>query len=101
MIPIPDWIPAAAWAGYVEMRKKLRKPMTERAIELKFKALAAFKDNGDDIEKILDQSTENSWTDLYPLKERRAAPRQGFDNSRLGKHGQATANNALDWLEGK
>lgn len=101
MIPIPDWIPAAAWAGYVEMRKKKRAVMTDRAVELKIIALAAFKANGDDIEQILDQSTQNSWVDLYPLKERRTQPRQGFDNSRLGKHGQATANNALDWLEGK
>jgi len=99
----PDWIPSEAWAGYVEMRKKIKRPMTDRAIELKFKALAAFRDAGDDIEKILDQSTENSWSDLYPLKERRASPRYqpGFDSSRLGKHGQATANAALDWLEGK
>lgn len=103
MTLIPDWIPAEAWAGYVEMRKKIKKPMTDRAIDLKFKALAAFRDAGDDIEKILDQSTENSWSDLYPLKERRSQPRQQpqFDTSRLGKHGQATANNALDWLEGK
>ena len=103
MISIPDWIPAEAWAGYVEMRKKIKKPMTERAVELKLKALAAFRDAGDDIEKILDQSTENSWSDLYPLKERRSSPRYQptFDNSRLGKHGQATANAALDWLEGK
>jgi len=100
---IPDWIPADAWAGYVDMRKKQRKPMTDRAIELRIRDLTAFRDNGDDITAILDQSTANGWTDLYPLKERRATPRQSptFDNSRLGKHGQATANAALDWLEGK
>lgn len=98
---LPDWIPAEAWAGYVDMRKKLRKPMTPRAIELRIKDLAAFRDAGQDVGAILDQSTSNSWTDLYPLKERRAVPRPTFDNSRLGKHGQATANNALDWLEGK
>ncbi len=98
---LPDWIPAEAWAGYVEMRKKKRAVMTDRAIKLKIDALAAFMANGDDIAAILDQSTANGWTDLYPLKERRATPRPVFDNSRLGKHGQATANAALDWLEGK
>ena len=97
----PDWIPAEAWAGYIEMRKKKRAVMTDRAIKLKIDALAEFRDNGDDIGAISDQSTSNGWTDLYPLKERRAEPRQNFDTSRLGKHGQATANNALDWLEGK
>lgn len=102
---IPDWIPADAWAGYVEMRKKKRAVMTPRAVELRIKDLAEFREQGHDIEKILDQSTANGWTDLYPLKERRATPRQSneqaFDSSRLGKHGQATANAALDWLEGK
>jgi hypothetical protein len=100
---LPDWLPLDAWNGYVEMRKKKRAVMTPRAVGLRIKDLAAFRDNGEDIEKILDQSTANGWTDLYPLKERRTAPRQSptFDNSRLGKHGQATANAALDWLEGK
>lgn len=98
---IPEWIPAAAWAGYVEMRKKKRAVMTERATELRIKDLAALRDAGQDIGAVLDQSTANGWTDVYPVKERRAEPRQQFDTSRLGKHGQATANNALDWLEGK
>lgn len=102
---LPDWLPLDAWNGYAEMRKKLRKPMTDRAMGLRIRDLAAFRDAGQDIEKILDQSTANGWTDLYPLKERRAMPRQSneqaFDSSRLGKHGQATANAALDWLEGK
>lgn len=102
---LPDWIPSAAWAGYVEMRKKLKKPMTDRAIELRIRDLAAWRDEGHNIEAILDQSTTNSWTDLYPLKEKRLTQRQSneaaFNNSRLGKHGRATASNALDWLEGK
>lgn len=102
---LPTWIPKDAWVGYVEMRKKKRAVMTERAVELRIKDLKAFLDAGQDIAAILDQSTANGWTDLYPLKERRAPTRpsneQFFDSTRLGKHGQATANAALDWLEGK
>ena len=100
---LPDWIPAEAWAGYCEMRKKKRAVMTERAIKLRIDDLSKLRDAGEDIGAVLDQSTANGWTDVYPLKERRTAPRQSpaFDNSRLGKHGQATANAALDWLEGK
>lgn len=100
---IPEWVPAAAWAGYVEMRKKKRAVMTDRAVELRIADLAKLKAEGEDIGAVLDQSTANGWTDVYPVKERRAQPRQSptFDNSRLGKHGQATANAALDWLEGK
>lgn len=98
---LPDWIPAEAWAGYVEMRKKKRAVMTDRAVELRIADLSKLRDEGQDIGAVLDQSTANGWTDIYPLKERRSEPRNQFDASRLGKHGQATANNALDWLEGK
>lgn len=98
---LPDFIPADAWAGYVEMRKKKRAVMTDRARDLRIKDLAALHAQGQDIGAVLDQSTANGWTDVYPVKERRQEQRQQFDTSRLGKHGQATANNALDWLEGK
>lgn len=99
---LPDWIPADAWAGYVEMRKKKRAVMTERAMELRIKDLATLRDAGQDVGAVLDQSTANGWTDVYPVKERRATQRNDLaDKSRLGKHGLATANNALEWLEGE
>ena len=66
---IPAWIPVDAWNGYVDMRKKNRKPMTDRAIELKFKELENFKNQGFDIAAILDKSTSNNWTDIYPPKK--------------------------------
>lgn len=104
MTTLPDWMPIAAWNGYCEMRKKKKAVMTDRAIELRIRDLTAWRDEGQDIEAILDQSTANGWTDLYPLKDKRTARQSNeaaFNNSRLGKHGRATANNALDWLEGK
>ncbi|MGA1554268.1 MAG: hypothetical protein ACO35I_09655, partial [Burkholderiaceae bacterium] len=33
-VPLPDWIPTDAWDGFVEMRVKIKKPMTDRAIKL-------------------------------------------------------------------
>jgi len=96
---LPDWVPAEAWAGYVEMRKKLRKPLTDRAIELRIKDLARLRAEGQDIGAVLDQSTSNGWTDVYPVKERRAQPRQESRFTSLGKQGQVTANNLQDWLE--
>lgn len=99
---LPDWLPTDAWLGYIDMRKKQRKPMTARAQELRINDLAKLRDEGQDIAAVLDQSTANCWTDVYPLKERRAVPRQGtIDSSRLGRQAKVTANNALDWLEGK
>lgn len=66
---LPDWIPAEAWAGYVEMRsKKKNGAMTARARELKVAELLKFKDAGHDIGAILDKSTANGWTDVYEPK---------------------------------
>ena len=65
-----------AFADFVEMRKKIKKPMTERAITLamnKMKKLSAipFSDSMDNdlAIQILEQSTMNCWQDLYPLKD--------------------------------
>lgn len=101
---LPDWIPKPQWDAWVEMRKvTLRKPLkTDRAIELSIKKLEEFRAEGMDIGAVLDQSTENSWVGLFPVRERRAEARPGQRPvlSQLGKQGQATANNAQDWLEG-
>lgn len=96
---IPDWIPADAWAGYVEMRKKLKKPMTDRAVELRIKDLEQFRDAGHDIAAILDQSTMNNWTDLYEVKDRRQGDRRQGALPQFGKFGNATAENAKEWLD--
>lgn len=66
---LPDWIPADAWAGYVEMRsKKKNGAMTNRARDLKVAELLKFKDAGHDVGAILDKSTANGWTDVYEPK---------------------------------
>lgn len=103
MSALPDWVPADAWAGYIEMRKKIKKPMTDRATVLAVGVLIKLRDAGNEPGAVLDQSTMNSWQGLFEVKqERRATSRENnsIAMSRLGKFGQATANNAQDWLEG-
>lgn len=101
MIEIPNWIPSDAWAGYVEMRKKIRKPMTDRAIKLQISVLDKMRQQGQDVGAVLDQSVMNSWQGLFPVSERRgdSRPSQPSRFPSLGKHGQATANNLQEWLE--
>lgn len=65
---LPDWLPKPAWHGFVEMRKKVRKPMTDRAMELMLAKLQKFRDDGYDVAAILENSTASSWTDLYEPK---------------------------------
>lgn len=99
---LPAWVPLEAWAGYLDMRKKIKKPMTERAVQLALASLQKLVEQGQDAGAVLDQSVMNSWQGLFAIVERRAEQRQ--DSGRrsfpaLGKHGQATANNLQDWLE--
>lgn len=59
-----------AWDGWIEMRKKIRKPPTKRAEDMAVKKLRQLT-NGD-IElaiKILDKSTLNNWQDVFSLRE--------------------------------
>lgn len=77
---LPEWVPAEAWDGYVAMRRKQRKPMTDRARDLKIAELQRFRDEGYDIGAILDKSTANSWTDIYPPKDGGAPMLNGGGN---------------------
>ena len=63
-----EWIPTDPWAGFLEMRKKIRKPPTDRAIALIVKQLERLRDDGHDPGAVLDQSTRNNWQDVFPVK---------------------------------
>lgn len=81
-----------AFADYVEMRKKMKKPMTDRAVELAMSKLHKLAESpllgGMDRElavKILNQSVMNSWLGLFELKEESKAENtnDGIDWSRV------------------
>jgi hypothetical protein len=78
---IPDWIPSEAWNGFIEMRKKARASMTDRAVQLLIAELTELKNQGEDVGAVLDQSTANSWKGVFPVKRNRATSDQhtGFD----------------------
>ena len=67
--PLPDWLPMEAWGGYVEMRKRIRKQMTPRAQQLVLKSLADMQAKGLSVAQSLDNSTRNSWVDVYEPKD--------------------------------
>jgi hypothetical protein len=100
---IPDWIPADAWAGWIEMRKDtLRKPLkTQRAFDLAVSKLDQLRKEGHEPGAVLDQSTMQGWQGLFAVRQERQGQAQAAPRfAALGKHGQATANNLNDWLEG-
>ena len=94
---IPDWIPLDAWEGFVAMRKKIKKPLTDRATQLIINKLEGFKNKGYDVGAILDRSTEGSWQGVFePVQQKQ----EGCASvPALGQKGQATANNAQEFVE--
>ena len=67
-LDLPEWIDKDAWNGYLEMRKKIKKPATVRAMKMVINSLEQLRGQGQDPNKVLDQSTLKNWTDVYELK---------------------------------
>lgn len=73
-----------AFDDFVQMRKLMKKPMTDRAITLMINKLEKlsklpFSDamDNDLAIKILERSIEKSWLDIYPLKEENSSKKDG------------------------
>ena len=54
---------------FIEMRKKNKKNMTDKALELMLEKLDRLADNEVDKKLILNQSIENCWQGIFPLKD--------------------------------
>ena len=61
-------VPIELWLAFVEMRKKIRRPLTARAGELIHRELAKFKARGFNPVAILENSIRNGWQDVYEPK---------------------------------
>lgn len=55
--------------SFIEFRKKIRKPMTDRAVELMIGKLEKLTSSTPEQIEILDQSIMNGWTGIFPLKK--------------------------------
>jgi len=65
---LPAWIPAEPWGSYLEMRIRIRKPATRRAMELTVIDLEKLTGKDPKLaESILNQSTQKSWQGVFPL----------------------------------
>ena len=82
---LPDWIPQNTWRDFEQTRRSMRKPMTPAASRLIVKKLEELREQGDEPQKVLEQSIQNSWVGVFPLKGARGTPasrpsrHSGFD----------------------
>ena len=69
--PIPDWIPPDSWAGFCEMRREIKAPLTDRGIAIIVKRLSDLRQQGFEAGEVLDQSTMNAWRSVFAIHEER------------------------------
>jgi uncharacterized protein YdaU (DUF1376 family) len=67
-LELPDWLNKTDWNDFVEMRKKLKKPMTDRAVKLMISKLETMKNKGIDTSAVLQKSIVSDWIDVYEPK---------------------------------
>ena len=67
-IELPDWLPEVHWNDFVEFRKFIKKPMTDKAMHLMISKLQRFKDAGHNPIEALNRSIANNWSDVYEPK---------------------------------
>ena len=65
---LPDWLPADKWQDFVDHRKAIRKPMTEKARERMLRHLADLKGKGHDVVTLMDTAIRSGWQDVYEPK---------------------------------
>lgn len=65
---LPDWIPVDTWKAFTEMRRKIRKPLTDHAAMLMFKKLENLQTRGHPVQAVLEQSIVNDWQDVFELR---------------------------------
>ena len=80
-LELPEWLPENIWNDFVELRKFIKKPMTDRAKQLMLLNLQKIKDNGHDPILAINKSIANNWSDIYEPKPNtlNVINKQGFD----------------------
>ena len=84
---IPDFIDKELWNDFLEMRKKMRKPPTHKAIDLLLKDLEKLRAMGDDPNEVLKKSIVSGWAGVFPLKGGKSGTHKGHTRN-IGDRGR-------------
>lgn len=92
---IPDWVPIEPWNGFVAMRAKIKKPLSDRAVAQAINKLTELRRCGHDPGDVLDQSTFHCWQGLFEIKDNRNEPRNSSTRDHR-QNGTATGDSFVD-----
>ncbi len=68
-IEIPDWINPESWNSFLEMRDEIKSPPTKKAMNQIIIKLGRLRDEGNDPNDVLNESTMNNWKGVFALKK--------------------------------
>ena len=68
VVSLPDWLDEELWKDFKDHRKKLGKPMTERAGELVIKKAEFLKGKGHNPRHLMLTAIESGWQTVYEPK---------------------------------
>jgi uncharacterized protein YdaU (DUF1376 family) len=88
--PLPEWIPADSWNGWDDMRRKARKPLTDRSRSLAVRELEKLRDAGEDVGAVIDRATLKGWMSFYPLNAPNGADRSSTNGASQAYRNPAT-----------
>jgi len=74
---IASMVPVALWLQFIKMRKQIRKPLTDGAVDLLVRQLLQFQSEGQDPIAIIEQSIMNSWAGVFPVKGNSSGKQKG------------------------
>lgn len=80
-VSLPSWMPSDAWQSWVDYRKSIKAPLTDKAASLCLAKLDTLRKAGHDPVSVIDQSImSGKWTGLFPVRSdmqptARASPR--------------------------
>ena len=63
--PLPDWINSETWTAFLDHRKYIKKPASERAQKMILKQLEEWMNKGHDPNKVLETSIINGWQGIF------------------------------------
>jgi hypothetical protein len=82
---LPEWLPLLLWKSYVDMRKRIKHPLTAAGIDIQIQKLRARRDAGENIVELLEQAISGSWIDFKPAGKEKTNGRESFEERQRRK----------------
>ena len=93
-LPLPDGIPAEAWAKWVDHRTTINKPVTKLALEQCIEQLLEYAKQGHAPADVVRHSSAGGFTGLYPPP----GPGRSMGGRQQGRLANGNGNGIDDWL---